>query len=346
MSVINYIIDESTVRRLTQNKAWLETYIPEVTKRLTRNGFDIVYDQEEDFDLMHIHMPLGRAYQRIRSSGKNKDYRIIYHGHATEDSFTIGSAAKYMVKSWFRKIAAHSDLIICPSESTRAYYHKLLPGHEIIQLNYGINLGKYSYSDESRKRFRQQYKIGMDEKVVSCVAGISYRKGFEEFTNIAKQNPDIRFVWVGGEYSEHPSMVLFYKVFARMGDVNLNDLPGNMLMTGYNKDVTGALSASDIFFFPSRHETQGLALVEAAANARPIVTRDLPVFREWLTHGRDCLMGSNEAEFNIHIRQLADDPVLMRRLGREARVSAGTYHDIDKTSERLGQIYNEMLNRR
>ena len=343
MSVINYIVDEITVSRLTQNKAWLETYIPEVTKRLERQGFDIVYDQDEGFDLMHIHMPLGRAYQQIRNTDKDKNYPIIYHGHATEDSFSIGSGAKYIVKSWFRKIAAHSDLIICPSESTREYYRTLLPDHEIIQLNYGINLDKYSYSDKGRIRFRQQYNIGANEKVVSCVAGISYRKGFREFTNIAKQNPGIRFIWVGGEYTEHPSMVLFYKVFARKGGVNPNDLPGNMLMTGYNKDVAGALSASDIFFFPSRHETQGLALVEAAANGRPIVARDLPVFREWLTHGRDCLMGSNEEEFNTCLRQLADDPAMMKRLGSEAKRSAEKYHDIDKTSKRLGQIYNELL---
>jgi 1,2-diacylglycerol-3-alpha-glucose alpha-1,2-glucosyltransferase len=288
-------------------------------------------------------MPLGRAYQRIRNSDKDKDYPIIYHGHATEDSFTIGSGAKYIVRSWFRKIAAHSDLIICPSESAREYYTALLPDHEIIQLNYGINLDKYSYLDKGRIRFRKQYDISEDEIVVSCVAGISYRKGFKEFTSIAKQNPGIRFLWVGGEYTKHPSMVLFYKVFARKGDVNLNDLPGNMLMTGYNKDVTGALSASDIFFFPSRHETQGLALVEAAANARPIVTRDLPVFREWLIHGHNCLMGSNEEEFNTCIRQLADDPILMKRLGSEARRSAEKYHDIDKTSKRLGQIYNELI---
>ncbi len=107
--------------------------------------------------------------------------------------------------------------------------------------------------------------------------------------------------------------------------------------------MPGALSASDIFFFPSRHETQGLALVEAAANARPIVTRDLPVFREWLTHGRDCLMGSSEEEFDTCLRQLADDPAMMKRLGSEAKRSAEKYHDIDKTSKQLGQIYNELL---
>jgi glycosyltransferase involved in cell wall biosynthesis len=123
----------------------------------------------------------------------------------------------------------------------------------------------------------------------------------------------------------------------------MEDVPSNVMFTGYVNNVPGALSASDIFFFPSRHETQGLALVEAAANARPIVTRDLPVFREWLTHGRDCLMGSSEEEFDTCLRQLADDPAMMKRLGSEAKRSAEKYHDIDKTSKQLGQIYNELL---
>ena len=51
--------------------------------------------------------------------------------------------------------------------------------------------------------------------------------------------------------------------------------------------------------------------MEAAANAYPIVTRDLHVFREWLTHGCDCLMGSSEEVFNTCLRQLANDPALM-----------------------------------
>ena len=104
----------------------------------------------------------------------------------------------------------------------------------------------------------------------------------------------------------------------------MKDMPSNVMFTGYINNVPGALSASDIFFFPSRHETQGLALVEAAANGRPIVTRNLPVFREWLTHGHDY-------------------PSMMKRLGSAARRSAEKYHDIDKTSKQLGQIYNELL---
>ena len=343
MAIINFIIDEKTVNRLTKNRAWLETYIPEVTERLKGQGFEIVFDHVVDFDVMHIHMPLHLAYRIVRNNNNHRDVPIIYHGHATEDSFSVGRGTKYSVRKWFKRIAGQSDLIICPSESAREYYRTLLPDHAIIQLNYGINLDTYSYSTEARLRFREQHGIKEDEIVVCCVGGISKRKGLQEFINISRRNPALRFIWVGGEYVQHPAVELFYKVFARQGDVSINYIPDNVLFTGYIKDIPAALSASDIFFFPSQHETQGLALVEAAANSRPIITRNIPVFQEWLTSGQDCLMGSTEDEFDRCIKRIASDDTLLRRLGVEARKSVEKHHNIDTTSARLGQIYQELL---
>lgn len=343
MYTINYLTDETTVSRFTKNRAWLDTYVPEITKRLKEMGFNIVFDSETGFDLVHIHMPLRRAYQLIRESNGDCRYPVVFHGHATEDSFTVGSTTKYLVRKWFRKLADRSDLIICPSKYAEEYYRSLLPGHDVVQLNNGINLDEYSYSDEARIDFRNQFGIDKDEMVVSCVGGISNRKGIDDFINVAKQHPGTRFMWVGGEYTQHPSIDMFYKVFARQGEVDIKNLPDNLLMTGYVSDMRGALSAGDIFFFPSRQETQGLALVEAAANGRAIVARNLPVFTEWLKPGHDCLMGNNVEEFEACISRLADDTSLRNRLGTEAQKSAREHHDIDKTAKRLGMTYIELL---
>ncbi len=119
-------------------------------------------------------------------------------------------------------------------------------------------------------------------------------------------------------------------------------MPDNVISTGYTPHITAALSASDIFFFPSRQETQGLALVEAAANNRAIVTRDLPVFKEWLTHGHDCLMGACLDDFAEHIQTIEEDKALAIRLGGEAGRSAKKYHDVNRTAESLARIYKEL----
>ena len=343
MTVINYIIDDGLVNRLTSDRKWLDSYIPSIAERVKEQGIDVVFDKDSDFDLMHIHIPLARACRMSFKNNNGNNTPSIFHGHMTEDTFVVGRNTKYFVRKWFKGLANKADITLCPSRSAAEYYSWLLPGKDVRQLNYGIDLGKYAYSDSGRQAFRQKYGIGENETVVCSVGGLTLRKGVSEFYKAASRFPDMRFMWVGGSFHKKQSIKSLYGIISKEKNIVMKNVPSNVMFIGYVNDVPGALSASDIFFFPSRHETQGLALVEAAANTRPIVTRDLPVFREWLTHGSDCLMGSNEEMFNTYIRQLADDPDLMKKLGSEARRSAEKYHDIDKTSKRLGQIYNELL---
>jgi len=343
MTVVNYIIDNGLVNRLTSDRKWLDSYIPSIAGRVKEQGIDVVFDKDSDYDLMHIHIPMVLAYRLSCKNNNGNHSPIIFHGHMTEDTFVVGGKTKYFVRKWLKSLANKADIILCPSQSAAEYYRQLLPEKDIRQLNYGIDLGKYTYSDSSRQAFRQEYCIGENETVVCSVGGLTLRKGVSEFCEVASSFPDMRFMWVGGSFHNKQSVKSLYGIISMEKNIVMKDMPSNVMFTGYINNVPGALSASDIFFFPSRHETQGLALVEAAANARPIVTRDLPVFREWLIHGHDCLMGSSEEEFNTCLRQLADDPSMMKRLGSAARSSAEKYHDIDKTSRQLGQIYNELL---
>ena len=343
MTTVNYIIDDGLVNRLTTDRKWLDSYIPSIAGRVKEQGINVVFDKNSDFDLMHIHIPMVRAYRMSFNNNNGNCSPIIFHGHMTEDTFVVGKKTKYFVRKWFKGLANKADIILCPSRSAAGYYSWLLPGKDIRQLNYGIDIGKYAYSALARQAFRQEYGIGENETVVCSVGGLTLRKGVSEFCKVASHFPDMRFIWVGGSFHKKQSVKSLYGIISKEKNIVTKDMPSNVMFIGYVNNVPGALSASDIFFFPSMHETQGLALVEAAANGRPIVARDLPVFKEWLTHGRDCLMGSNEEEFNTCLRQLADDPAMMKRLGSEAKRSAEKYHDIDKTSKRLGQIYNELL---
>ncbi len=162
------------------------------------------------------------------------------------------------------------------------------------------------------------------------MGGFTQRKGVGDFLEVTRLFPKIRFMWVGGMFYKNQYVHSLYNFVVRNDNIDMKNIPENMIFTVYTRDVKAALSASDIFFFPSIHETQGLAIVEAAANNRPIVTRDLPVFKEWLTHGHNCLMGICVDDFAA-------------RLGREAHKSVVKYHDINRTSRSLAGIYNELL---
>ncbi|MCL7412920.1 MAG: glycosyltransferase family 4 protein [ANME-2 cluster archaeon] len=342
MTTVNYVIDNGLVNRLTTQRKWLDSYIPSVVGRIREKGIQVVFDMDSDFDVMHIHIPMTLAY-RLSMSNNNGNHRpSIFHGHMTEDTFFVGTKVKYFIRRWFKNIAQRSDVILCPSVSAAEYYRNILPYADIRQLNYGIDLSRYAYSYQDRLSFRQRYGIEEEMTVISCVGGVLQRKGIDDFCEIASRFPDMLFMWVGGSFYKNKGMNSLYGMISGEHSTDVAKVPGNVLFTDYTLDVPAALSASDIFFFPSRHETQGLALVEAAANSRPIVTRDLPVFREWLTHGKDCLVGTNVDEFAAQIELLVNDQGLAGRIGSEACQSARKYHDIDRASASLAEIYREL----
>ncbi|MCL7476345.1 MAG: glycosyltransferase family 4 protein [ANME-2 cluster archaeon] len=342
MTTVNYVIDNGLVNRLTTQRKWLDSYIPSVVGRIKEQGINVVFDRDSDFDVMHIHIPMTLAYRLSMSNNNGSHKPSIFHGHMTEDTFFVGSKVKYFIRRWFRSIAQRSDVILCPSVSAAEYYRNILPDADIRQLNYGIDLDRYAYSYQDRLAFRQRYGIEEDRTVVSCVGGVLQRKGIDDFCDIATRFPDMLFMWVGGSFYKNRGMNSLYGMISRENSMDVAKVPENVLFTDYTLDVPAALSASDIFFFPSRHETQGLALVEAAANSRPIVARDLSVFREWLTHGHDCLVGTNVDEFTALIRSLANDRELADRIGKEACRSARKHHDIERASASLAGIYREL----
>src|SRR5262249_34502963 len=63
-----------------------------------------------------------------------------------------------------------------------------------------------------------------------------------------------------------------------------------MLGTVADADLPSWFAAADAFAFPSTKEGWGLVVLEAMSAALPVVASDLPVFREYLTSGRDALL--------------------------------------------------------
>lgn len=338
MIKVNYILEERILERITMNRLWMDSYIPSVIENLKEHNVKVYIDRQKNFDILHLHVPLFLAYKMV----KKNSWPVVFHANATEETFTVGSRGRDEIRRWLLYFAKASDIIISPSNSARAYYQRHLPDKEAVVLNYGINLEKYSYDGHKGKIFRERFGLSEDDFMIACVGGLSKRKGIFEFIKVARRFPDFKFVWVGGLYLD--KMINFATdLINKTGAVNLNRVPDNLTLAGYQKDVQAALSACDIFFFPSHQETQGFALVEAAANGRPIVTRDLPVFKEWLEDGKSCLMAGDLEGFMDKIERLAHDADLRNELGKKARERAIEHHDIRRTSAKLARIYQGLL---
>ena len=89
-----------------------------------------------------------------------------------------------------------------------------------------------------------------------------------------------------------------------------------------HEQVRAELGAADLFLFPTRYESFGLALLEAQAAGAPVLCSDLPIMME-AAGGAACLLPpGDERAWVTAIRQLVSDQPARARLSAAGRQNA------------------------
>lgn len=263
-------------------------------RALTEVGIDYTTDPHcTDYDILHINtysLNSTRMVKRARKMGK----KVIYHAHSTEEDFRnsfIGSnQLAPFVKRRLIRLYSMADVVITPS----AYSKKLLEGYgltlPIFAVSNGVDMEKYQPNPQKEQQFKEYFQIKPAEKVVICVGLFFNRKGILDFVEVAKSLPEYRFIWFG-----HTPM---WSIPSEIRQVVTKDHPKNVVFPGYIKGdiIEGAYSASDLFFFPSYEETEGIVVLEALASQQTILIRDIPVYAG-LTDQLHCYKGQDNQAF-------------------------------------------------
>jgi glycosyltransferase-like protein len=132
-------------------------------------------------------------------------------------------------------------------------------------------------AEPAARRRRWQDRFG---RFVLAVGGIEPRKGTLDLVTamagVRLRRPGTRLVIAGGE-------TLFdYRDYRREVDALADRLAVEPVVLGpvQHEQLPSLVAAAGVFAFPSVQEGFGLAAMEALAAGVPVVTRDLPVFRE------------------------------------------------------------------
>jgi 1,2-diacylglycerol-3-alpha-glucose alpha-1,2-galactosyltransferase len=144
--------------------------------------------------------------------------------------------------------------------------------------NYVSKQKFHAYEEQKRNEIRAKYGVGPDDFVVIGVGQVQMRKGVLDFVDVAKQCPQVKFLWCGGfsfgaitdgyhELKEvmekHPENVKFLGIIPRE---EMNDI--------YN--------VSDVLFMPSYNELFPMAILEACNLNKPLLLRNLDLYEEIL----------------------------------------------------------------
>ena len=321
-----------------KNPGGMGTNVPMVAKELERIGVKVFMNQPKgEYDVLHLHSPLPDSFLwalRRRKAGKP----LIVHGRHLPELVKggfIGGALWYPIaRAYSVKFYNLGTVVV----GATPYVAKSLAGDGVRGpfkvIPNGINRDVFVRNETAGAKYRELLGIAKGDKLVVSVGLRIPRKGVDTFVKMSealKDRPDVKFVWVGA--SE-----------ALLQDA-LDDTPkGNVMFPGHVpfEEIVGVYSAADVFVFPTRAESYGNVMLEAASCGCPLLIRDIPVYEEWVVDGRHCLKAKNDAEFSLHLRTMLDDERLRRNLVDGARLLAKE-HDIKKTAVMLKELYESLV---
>lgn len=272
-------------------------------KALELNHIDYTIDRhDDDYDIIHINTVFPSSLEEIKKA-KKANKKIIIHAHSTQEDFRGSFYGSDMIaplyKKWLVYLYKQADTIITPTP----YSKKLLESYGLKQKIYaisnGINLDDFQPTKQQINTFLDYFKL-KDEKVIISVGWLFERKGFDTFIEVANALPQYTFIWFGDIELSMPTIKI-RKL--------LKNLPSNVILPGYVSGdiIKGAYGYADVFFFPSREETEGIVVLEALASKNNIVLRDIPVFEDWLIDQKDVYKGKTNEDFISLIQGIIHD---------------------------------------
>ena len=235
-----------------------------------------------------------------------------------------------------------ADRVICVSDALRRLVVRSrgLSENRLVTLHNGVDLGSFAPATEARTRAaRERLRLGRSTPVLLTVAVLREPKGIgymlEALPRLLPAFPDLRYVVVG----DGPDRTRLEHMVARLG------LGGSVLFAGTRNDVNEILPAADVFVLPSLTEALPTVLAEAAACELPIVATDVGGVAEMVEDGVTGFVvpPADPAALATRCGELLAQPHFRRRMAAAGRRVAEERFDLDRQSERLGELYGMLV---
>lgn len=290
------------------------------------------------FDLLHAQDCIAaRAAARVRDAGAPVAVvRTVHH----VDDFTTQALIDCQ-----RQAIVEPDRVLVVSEQWRTILRDEYGRASEVVPN-GVDLDRFP-APPARVRAELRARVGArgtGRFVFLAVGGVEPRKGsvhaFRALARLRREGVDAVLAVVGGHS---------FQDYAAYRDASLGLLPGLGLTLGEDVVLLGTVSeaelagwyhSADALCFPSVKEGWGLAVLEAMGAGLPVIASDLPVFREYLVHGRTALLPpvADDVALAAAMRTMVLDAALRERLRAGGRTLLPRY-SWAASARRHQQIY-------
>lgn len=270
---------------------------------------------DEKFDIIHTHTPMGSVVTRLAARKARKKYntRVIYtaHGfHFYKGASKINWLVFYPVEKYLAKYT--DDLITINKEdyelATKKFKTKVhyVPG-------VGIDPSKFDFemSNKEKDELRKSLGLKKDDFVMIYPAEISKRKNQEWLVNILNEllneNKNIHLLLPGRDNLNN-------KIEKLIKSLNLEN---QIHLLGFRKDIPSLLKISDLAVSSSKQEGLPVNIMEAMYIGLPIIVTDCRGNSDLIENENGFVINQGDSENFINsIKKIQSDNKLVNKMGK------------------------------
>ncbi len=251
------------------------------------------------------------------------------------------------IDKWNQKIVVRGvtqihnscDYVIAPSRKIEAQLRSWKTTAPIRILPTGVD--KITTTTRAVALFKTRYGIEADEKIIIFVGRLGSEKNVEllllAFQILLKKQPKTKLLLIG----QHEHRIKLELLAAKL------EVAEKVIFTGYvdHSKLGAAYGSSDVFAFPSRTDTQGLATNEAACAGLPLVLIDREV-TDMLRDGENGYFAKNTAkDLAAKIIKILVNDELRAKMGVRSVELAASYSEHHQTIQ-LAKLYQNAIDAR
>lgn len=342
-------------------------YIPEMSREISPKDAVTIWKLFRLFlrerpDIVHTHTAKAGTVGRVAGFlyrwltprtliGRPRQCKFVhtYHGHVFHSYYGRGRTRMFLVIERMLARLVTDRLIVVSAQQGAEIGNEFGVGRrgQIKVIPLGLKLDVFAGYESRRAHFRQE--LGVDDETI--LAGIVGRlteiKNHQMFLNsVARvKTPNVRFVVIG-DGSLRTSLE---QQAQSLG------FGSKVIFAGGRRDPEYFYPALDMVALTSLNEGTPLTLIEAMANARPVVATSVGGVVDLLGDVREdgtyqiCERGirvprGDEAAFASALSRLAGDRQLQRELGARGLEFVDRVYKKERLVDDIKRLYGELLN--
>jgi glycosyltransferase involved in cell wall biosynthesis len=262
-----------------------------------------------------------------------------YHGHVFHSYFSKTKTRVFLAIERALGMATDRIIVVGDGQRDEIASYGVAPLAKLESIRLGLELGQFLRAEQARGRLRGELGMGADVPLIGIVARLVPIKAHEVFfqaaVHVLQAEPAAHFIVVGdGERREELEAM-----------VNVLGIRSSVTFVGWRRDMVSVYADLDVVALTSLNEGSPVALIEALAAARPVVSTAVGGVPEVVIDGTTGLLvtPSDSILTAEAILALLRDRALGARLGAAGRRHVYPRYDSTRLVDDVKGLYMREL---